>query len=372
MKTRSNKNNMKNILYSLVLLTIISCNKKSIELNLQIRNNIVGGKVKIEKIINDELIVVDSLIMDSLNYFTRSIHVDEPAFYRLNIFGKQFVNLILNDADVSVVADGNKPNGKFEVTGSTDTDYIIELNQINSDFQIVVQKLNEEFMAARNAGDMSKVPQLQSKYLELKAVNDELIKEKIRNMGNSITAIVSLQFLNTEEEFVFLSEIADKFNTNLPNSSYTKNLVSQVEKMKKLAVGSPAPEISLPDPDGNIITLSSFKGKYVMVDFWAAWCRPCRQENPNVVRMYNTYNSKGFEVLGVSFDRKKEPWIKAIADDGLNWAQVSDLKYFQSEAALTYNVKGIPATYLIGPDGKIIAKGLRGPQLEAKLKEIFG
>lgn len=366
---------MKNIIYILVLAVTFSCNTRpdnAVKLSVEITNNIEGGKVKIEKIVNDELTVVDSVQMGFENKFEKYVVIDEPAFYRLNIFGRQYVNLILNETDVSVVADGNKPNGAFEVTGSIDTDYINELSEINKNFQVEVQKLNQEFMQARNTGDVSKVPILQNTYLEIKATNDELIKSKIRNMDNSIAALFSLQFLNNEEEFEFLKEISEKFNTNLPNSSYTKSLVTQVNKMKRLAVGSMAPEISLPDPDGNIITLSSFKGKYVMVDFWAAWCRPCRQENPNVVRMYNEYNSQGFEVLGVSFDRKKDAWVKAIADDKLNWTQVSDLKYFQSEAALTYNISSIPATYLVGPDGKIIAKGLRGPQLEAKLKEIFG
>jgi peroxiredoxin len=109
-----------------------------------------------------------------------------------------------------------------------------------------------------------------------------------------------------------------------------------------------------------------------MIDFWAAWCRPCRLENPNVVRMYQAYNNRGFEVLGVSLDRTKEAWLKAIADDGLTWTQISDLKYFESEAARTYQINAIPATYLIDPDGNIIAKNLRGAELEAKLQEIFG
>jgi peroxiredoxin len=366
---------MKNILYFLAFLVLVSCNNRpenAIQLTAEITNNIEGGMVKIEKIINDELIVVDSIQMGLDNKFEKFIVISEPAFYRLNIFDKQYVNIILNETDVSVVADGNKPNGSSVVTGSIDTDYITDLSKVNGAFQAEVQKLNQNFMAARNSGDVSQIPILQNTYLEMKAANDELVKDKIRNMENSIAAILSLQFLNADSDFEFFDEIATKFNTNVPNSSYTKGIVAEVEKMRKLAVGSPAPEISLPDPDGNIITLSSFKGKYVMVDFWAAWCRPCRQENPNVVRMYNTYNSKGFEVLGVSFDRKKDAWVKAIADDKLNWTQVSDLKYFQSAAAVTYNITGIPATYLVGPDGKIIAKGLRGPQLEAKLKEIFG
>ncbi|WP_409286226.1 redoxin domain-containing protein [Pontibacter sp. G13] len=136
--------------------------------------------------------------------------------------------------------------------------------------------------------------------------------------------------------------------------------------------GQPAPDINLPTPDGANLSLSSLKGKVVLVDFWAAWCKPCRRENPNVVRIYNKYKDKGFEILGVSLDRTKDAWLKAIADDGLTWPQVSDLKFWQSEAAQTYGVSSIPYTVLVDRDGTIIAERLRGPSLEAKLAEIFG
>ena len=127
----------------------------------------------------------------------------------------------------------------------------------------------------------------------------------------------------------------------------------------------------MPNPQGEMVKLSDMKGKYVLIDFWAAWCKPCRQENPNLVRMYNLYKDKGFEVFGVSLDRTKEDWLKAIEDDVLTWTHVSDLQYFNSKAAETYQINAIPATYMLDPDGKIIAKDLRGPSLENKLAEIF-
>jgi peroxiredoxin len=145
-----------------------------------------------------------------------------------------------------------------------------------------------------------------------------------------------------------------------------------VNAMKATAIGQPAPEIALPDTNGKVVKLSSFKGKYVLVDFWAKWCGPCRQENPNVVRVFNKYKDKGFTVLGVSLDSKKEDWLQAIQQDGLTWTHISDLKRWQSEAAKTYNITGIPFSVLVDPKGIIVDKNLRGPALEKRLVELLG
>lgn len=139
-----------------------------------------------------------------------------------------------------------------------------------------------------------------------------------------------------------------------------------------VAQGQDAPEIDLQTPDGKNLKLSDLRGKYVLVDFWASWCKPCRLENPNVVKVYQKYKDKGFEILGVSLDRDRNRWLQAIAADNLTWKHVSDLKYFNSAAAVTYGVQAIPFTVLVDKEGKIIAQNLRGQSLYSKLEEIFG
>ncbi len=149
--------------------------------------------------------------------------------------------------------------------------------------------------------------------------------------------------------------------------------LAEIKKSLAGLIGSQAPDFSLPDVNGTPVKLSSFRGKYVLVDFWASWCRPCRQENPNVVKAWNKFKGKKFSIPGVSFDRpgQKDAWIKAIMQDNLTWKHVSDLLYWDSPIVPLYNINGIPYNVLIDPDGKIIGEKLFGEALEAKLAEVL-
>ena len=144
-----------------------------------------------------------------------------------------------------------------------------------------------------------------------------------------------------------------------------------VAKLQMLSIGVEAPDIILPTPNGEVAKLSDLRGKIVLVDFWASWCKPCRLENPNVVKAFKKYNAKGFEVFGVSLDQNRENWIEAIEADGLKWTQVSDLQFWSSSVVKLYDIQGIPFAVLLDREGKIIAKNLRGDELEAKLEEIL-
>lgn len=198
------------------------------------------------------------------------------------------------------------------------------------------------------------------------------ITDYISSNKASLLSLVYLEELDIDEDFELFKILSESLSSKYRGNIYVDDLAQRVETYAKTAIGSIAPEIAMPSPEGKIVNLSDLRGKIVLIDFWAAWCGPCRRENPNMVKLYEKYNDKGFEIFGVSLDNDKDKWISAISDDGLIWTQVSDLKGWDTEAQDLYAFDGIPYTVLIDKDGKIIAKGLRGEALEQELEEIFG
>ncbi len=186
-------------------------------------------------------------------------------------------------------------------------------------------------------------------------------------MGGMLTGLRTKQHAHF---LPFAKRFVEKYKTTAPNAAAA--VEAQIKQMGSMVVGGEAPNFTQKNPDGEGISLSDFRGKVVLIDFWASWCGPCRQENPNVVRMYNKYKDEGFEILGVSLDRDKTRWLGAIEKDGLTWPHVSDLKGWQNAVAQQYGVRSIPHTVLLDAEGNIIARNLRGSALEQKLEEIFG
>jgi peroxiredoxin len=335
------------------------------------------GTITISEIRQDDQKPKEDTIQLKGDYtFVKTLRITQPGYYRVSFYGRQFVNLILDKSPLEVNADGNDSNGFSEVKGSPDIDLIMKVQAMLQQAQETpeMQKIQADFQAAAATNDEKKIEAIQQQYQDIIDKEYDKIAELIKQQPPSLGLINMLQNsspLDKDKYFSTYVAAADKFTGDWATNSYGKGFVAFVESLKKTAVGQPAPEISLPDPDGKIKSLSSFKGKYVLVDFWAKWCGPCRQENPNVVKAYNQYKDKGFDILSVSLDRTKEDWVKAIKEDGLVWNHVSDLKYFESQAAKDYNINAIPFSILVDPNGIIVAKNLRGAGLQKKLAEVL-
>jgi len=357
-----------------LLLSACSTNSNVIKIVGKVENAIPQGEITLDRFDQGRTVPVTTAYSDHNGKFEIEVEVDEPGFYRINVYGQQFSTLVLNKDNLKVEASGQGGND-IKVTGSRDMDYLAEVDEYMAGFASRITEFNQQYMKVRQAGDAEKLNELTDEGMALDYEKTSGLKKMAMNFDKSLVSLMIVDYIqNKTDEYYFLDSLSQKLNKEIPNSSAVQLFATNLEYFRPVVgIGDVAPNITLPTPGGEDASLTDLRGKYVLLDFWAGWCKPCRRENPNVVAMYNKYNAQGFEVFSVSLDRSRNMWVDAIAKDGLRWpTHVSDLQHFRSAAAIQYKVNAIPFALLLDPEGRVIGKNLRGRMLQAKLAEIFG
>jgi peroxiredoxin len=262
---------------------------------------------------------------------------------------------------------------KAKIKGSKTQDEYQTFIDSNKPISEKYSKTYIEYQVASKAGNVARVAELEKRADSIQTEMTNLQKNFVKENPASYVSPSILGSLSIEMEAEEIESMINGLDTAIAALPQIKSLKERVAVMKAVAVGQKAPDFTMNDVNGNPVALSSKIGsKLLLIDFWAAWCGPCRKENPNVVKVYTEFHNKGFDVFGVSLDRTKEDWVRAIADDKLAWTQVSDLQYGSSAAAKIYAVNSIPANFLLDETGKIIGKNLRGEALYNKVNEVLG
>lgn len=336
--------------------------------------------VVLSKITDAKLEILDSAYVSKKGEFSfeGTLNETEAMLYYVTFSSAKppGVPVILNNGD----------KVKLEVTASDISDQIFDYTVEGGKYNASMQKLHSIYtkhdkemlafnaeVASMNADSVTEAMRqgVTSSYNNLVKVRSTAIEDFIRNDEASPATYFAVRYLfqKPAPKLIFIGR--DKMLKEQPESAFTKRLVDLAKAIGPTVEGAEAPEIKLLSPDGEEVALSSLRGQVVLIDFWASWCGPCRKENPNVVRLYNKYHAKGFEIYGVSLDQNKDRWKAAIAKDGLTWKHVSDLKGWKSSAAKLYNVHSIPQTFLIDKEGRIIKAGLRGEALAKTLEQLY-
>lgn len=355
---------MKKYLVLILAVVLFACSQKQSGYKINVQLDGAEGAILLETRGPGAWVAVDTAdIVDGVAVLEGE--VEFPGDYYISVLGQRPKALIfVENAEMSVVGKADSLN-MAKVTGSATHDEYEAVNKQISDISEKYMALYQESRAAIAAGDTAKGRKLMDEVNALYESTNTIQEDFVKNNPASYVTPFFLSQIQYEKDVEELDAMVAALDPKLQSIPSIVEMKAQIEKMKRVSVGQVAPDFTQNDVDGNPVKFSDIysQNDLTLLDFWAAWCGPCRGENPNVVAVFNDYKDKGFTVFGVSLDREKDAWLKAIADDGLAWTQVSDLAYWQNAAAQTYAIRSIPSSLLVDKTGKILAKNKRGEEL---------
>ena len=382
---------MKNIVYlAFAGLILFSCNKGTNSAN-EISGTIEGAAgetLVLQRFVKNKPVATDSVVLGSNGEFSISPSFSMPMdYYSLLLRESNTFLILLTDSteQVRIEANAEDLQKAAKVDGSANTELLLEFYNTMEEYKAQIKEAENKY-----AGEKS--PELMGDIKSLEREKRNYCTAFIRDKSPSPAIMAALSELNLETDLALFEKAHSELREGFGHSYYhdfmgrtiaNEKAKQQIKKQStpqastgknaRYGVGSTPPDLKFKDPQGKERSLYDLRGKYVLIDFWASWCGPCRRENPNVVALYNKYKNKGFEIFSVSLDKQQDRWVQAIQQDQLSWPNhVSDLKGWSSEASQLYGVSSIPHTLLLDQEGRVIGAGLRGGALEAKLAEVLG
>jgi peroxiredoxin len=361
------------ILFVSIPLILFSCggpDRYDISGNIQNMNKV---PVRLQKARNGEWVTQDSAQVE-YGEFSFQGRLDHPRMMQLK-FGQNLgsIPFFAENTDIRII--GKKDSiENARVEGSEIHDQYMQFRNKLGQYDREMQVAYDTYREAREKADEVGMKEAEEQYQALSENKRVYIKDYVfKHTGSVLSPYITRNYLLSFINYDELDSLYNQLEPSIRKTKYAEALDERRKALKRTQTGKEYIDFTLPDTSGTPVSFSDHVGDgYVLLDFWASWCNPCRKENPHLVEAYKKYHDQGFEIFGVSFDRKKEDWIKAIHKDNLTWPQVSDLNYWDSKAGRKYGIRSIPSNFLINEEGKIVAKNLRGEELQQKLKEIYG
>lgn len=357
---------MKNIIGILtVLITLLFACKSKDEFVIDGKFTNVGDLKQVMLYRGDK--IIDSAMLTESGEFKFNVASPDADFYFISAKEKSYLLAAQNGDEIEFSADFASQTGDYIMSGADAATKLKEFSSMNAEYGKMNMAIQEEYKkklsenpALKDSLERVLIPRFEK---NVEAFSTKAIAFAKDNQSN-LAGFYAISSLDPAKFETSLLEYAEGIKGKFPNTKAVKDFIVKMDKLKTVAVGQIAPDFETLSTEGKSIKLSDLRGKYVLLDFWASWCAPCREENPNLVAQYNSFKDKNFTIFSVSLDDNKDKWLSAIKADNLSWTNVSDLKQWDSKVVGLYSIEGIPSSFLLDEKGKIIAKNLRGPQLQ--------